>query len=124
MQKILITVLIAFSVIPVISYAKEDALKKGEAIYSKHCAMCHLPELAGAPKVHDQTAWKTRFEQAQTTAKQEDPTLTGETLGKKAMEALIDTVKKGKNAMPPGGMCDKCTDADYESAIRFMMSKG
>jgi cytochrome c5 len=38
----------------------------------------------------------------------------------KGMPALLESVKKGINAMPPTGMCAGCTDADYTALIEFM----
>src|SRR5262245_39935952 len=29
-------------------------------LYAKHCAVCHLPGIAGAPKVGDTTEWSRR----------------------------------------------------------------
>ncbi len=34
--------------------------------------------------------------------------------------ALVATVKTGKGAMPPGGMCIDCTDEDYKKVIEYM----
>ncbi len=56
--------------------------------------------VAGAPKVHDADAWKPRLAQG--------------------IDTLIATVKTGKGAMPPGGMCTDCTDEDIKKAIGFM----
>jgi hypothetical protein len=36
------------------------------------------------------------------------------------IDTLVATVKTGKNAMPPGGMCTDCTDDDYKNAIEYM----
>ena len=38
----------------------------------------------------------------------------------KGMPALVESVKKGMNAMPPTGMCSTCTDEDYAALIEFM----
>jgi cytochrome c5 len=36
------------------------------------------------------------------------------------MDALVASVNKGLNAMPPKGMCFDCTDADYAALIQYM----
>ena len=38
----------------------------------------------------------------------------------KGMDALVASVNKGLNAMPPKGMCFDCTDADYAALIQYM----
>ena len=77
---------------------------KGEDIYKKHCAVCHMSGVAKAPKVHNQAAWQKRWDTAEAKAKQSDSSLSGDKLKEAAMNVFIATVKKGLNAMPPGGM--------------------
>ena len=77
-----------------------SAAQEGEAVYTKACTICHSMGVAGAPKSHDAAAWAPRLEQG--------------------IDTLISTVKTGKGAMPPGGMCTDCTDEDYKNAIEFM----
>ena len=77
-----------------------SAQQEGKAIFDKACNVCHSMGVAGAPRAHDAAAWQPRLE-----------------LG---MDTLVATVKTGKNAMPPGGMCTDCTDQDYVNAIKFM----
>ncbi len=69
-------------------------------IYQRSCFACHSTGAAGAPKTHDTAAWAPRLA--------------------KGMPALLESVKKGFNAMPPTGMCADCTDADYTALIEFM----
>jgi cytochrome c5 len=38
----------------------------------------------------------------------------------KGMDAMVASVNKGLNAMPPKGMCFDCTDADYAALIQYM----
>jgi cytochrome c5 len=68
--------------------------------YQKSCFACHSTGAAGAPLAHDTAAWQPRIA--------------------KGMPALLESVKKGFNAMPPTGMCADCTDADYTALILFM----
>jgi cytochrome c5 len=70
------------------------------AQYQTACFACHSTGAAGAPKTHDVAAWEPRLA--------------------KGMPALVASVKKGMNAMPPTGMCPSCTDADYTALIEFM----
>lgn len=68
--------------------------------YDKSCVYCHTSGAAGAPKIGDEAAWKPRLE--------------------KGMDTLVKHVKEGYNAMPPGGMCGDCSDADYRALIEYM----
>ena len=68
--------------------------------YQQSCFACHSTGAAGAPKSHDTAAWQPRIA--------------------KGMPALLESLKKGFNAMPPTGMCADCTDADYTALIQFM----
>ncbi|WGL18074.1 c-type cytochrome [Microbulbifer bruguierae] len=73
-----------------------------EEQYKKACFVCHDTGVANAPKVHDVEAWKPRLE--------------------KGMDALLNSVKNGLNAMPPGGMCTGCSDEEYKALIQYMSS--
>lgn len=68
--------------------------------YNKSCAVCHNAGVAGAPKTGDAQAWAPKLE--------------------KGMEALVQSVKNGLNAMPPKGMCFDCSDAEYQALITYM----
>jgi cytochrome c5 len=68
--------------------------------YQTSCFACHSTGAAAAPKTHDVAAWEPRLA--------------------KGMPALVESVKKGMNAMPPTGMCATCTDAEYTALIEFM----
>ncbi|MAL95048.1 MAG: cytochrome C [Haliea sp.] len=68
--------------------------------YNKSCAVCHNAGAAGAPKTGDAAAWAPKLE--------------------KGMDALVQSVKGGLNAMPPKGMCFDCTDEDYVALIKYM----
>ncbi|MCL6415867.1 c-type cytochrome [Aestuariirhabdus sp. Z084] len=72
----------------------------GKAVYEKACKVCHAAGVAGAPKANDAAAWEPRL-----------------ALG---MDALLASVKNGKNAMPAGAMCADCSDDDYKAAIEYM----
>ena len=77
------------------AYAAPDMDK-----YNKSCAICHASGAANAPKTGDVEAWKPRLA--------------------KGADAMVASVNKGLNAMPPKGMCFDCSDADYKALIDFM----
>ena len=56
---------------------------------------------AGAPKTGDAGAWAAR-------------------LKAKGMEGLVASVRNGLNAMPPGGLCNSCSDEDHAALISYM----
>lgn len=68
--------------------------------YGKTCGVCHATGVGNAPKFGDANAWKPRL------AKGDDK--------------LLASVKNGLNAMPPKGMCNDCSDADYKALIHYM----
>jgi len=69
-------------------------------LYDSSCRACHGQRGTGAPETGDAVAWAPRRA--------------------KGMPALMDSVVKGKNAMPAGGQCFSCTPKDYEALIHFM----
>ena len=70
------------------------------AKYNMFCIACHGTGAAGAPKTGDKAAWEPRL-----------------AVG---IDALVESSKKGKNAMPPMGLCNDCTDAELKEIIEFM----
>ncbi len=71
-----------------------------DAKYKQTCSICHAMGVAGAPKAFDKAAWAPRM-------------ATG-------MDSLVASVKNGKGAMPPKGLCNDCTDDQYKSLIEHM----
>lgn len=71
-----------------------------EGHYKKACITCHGTGVLGAPKKGDRTAWAPRLA--------------------KGMPTLLSHVKGGFNNMPAKGLCNDCTDADYQALIQFM----
>jgi cytochrome c5 len=82
--------------------AKGGAARSGAEIVTKHCSMCH-GSLPGAPKTAAE--WSARAKAAG------------------GIDGLVASATKGKNAMPPKGMCMDCTPAELKAAITEM-SKG
>jgi len=79
-----------------------NADEAGKKIYDTKCMFCHATGAAGAPKFGDKAAWEPRI-------------ATG-------MDALMTSVKNGKNAMPPMGTCMDCSDEDLKAAVEYMTS--
>ena len=69
--------------------------------YASSCGACHMAGAAGAPKTGDAGAWAAR-------------------LKAKGMEGLVASVRNGLNAMPPGGLCNSCSDEDHVALISYM----
>ncbi|MFZ5697555.1 MAG: c-type cytochrome [Pseudomonadota bacterium] len=96
MKKIAVAAVIGLLSLSVSAYAVDPKIK---AKYDKTCTFCHATGAAGAPKTGDAAAWKPRLA--------------------KGDAALLKSVKNGFNAMPPKGMCNDCTDADYKALIQY-----
>jgi cytochrome c5 len=73
--------------------------RSGADIVTKHCVMCH-GGMPGAPKTAAE--WSTRTKAAG------------------GIDGLVASATKGKNAMPPKGMCMDCTPAELKAAITEM----
>ena len=71
--------------------------------YASSCGACHMAGAAGAPKSGDAEAWAFR-------------------LKAKGMDGLVASVRNGLNAMPPGGLCNSCSDEDHVELISYMAS--
>ena len=69
--------------------------------YASSCGACHMAGAAGAPKSGDTAAWAAR-------------------LKVKGMDGLVASVRNGLNAMPPGGLCNSCSDEDHVALISYM----
>jgi cytochrome c5 len=75
----------------------------GKAVYDASCQACHAAGVAGAPKLGDKAAWAPR-------------------IGTGAA-ALLASVIKGKNAMPPKGGNLSLSDADVKAAVEYMLAQ-
>ena len=75
----------------------------GKAVFDKVCTVCHTAGVAGAPKPGDKAAWAPRI--------------------KTGMDALFQSVVKGKGAMPPKAGNPALTDAEIRAAIEYMVSQ-
>ncbi len=79
------------------------ALADGKAIYEKTCAACHAAAVAGAPKLGDKAAWGPRTAQGKA--------------------ALVQTVIKGKGAMPPKAGNAALKDSEIGEAIDYILAQ-
>ncbi len=74
-----------------------------EAAYNQSCMACHTTGAAGAPMLGDAAAWETRME--------------------KGMEAVMNNVLNGINAMPARGLCMSCTDDQLAALVDYMANQ-
>jgi cytochrome c5 len=75
----------------------------GKAVYDKVCFACHQQSVAGSPKLGDKEAWAPRLKQG--------------------MDVLVQSVLKGKGAMPPRGGNPSLSDAEARAAVDFMVTQ-
>ena len=75
----------------------------GKKVYDTVCTACHAAGVANAPKLGDKAAWAPRL--------------------KEGVDSLVQTVIKGKGAMPPKGGNPSLSDADIRAAVDFMISQ-
>jgi cytochrome c5 len=87
--------------------AKQPAQKTGavdgKKVYDTTCTACHAAGVANAPKPGDKAAWAPRLKQGN--------------------DALLQSVLKGKGAMPPKAGNPALSDAEIRAAIDFMVSQ-
>ena len=79
------------------SQVEEDKLHDR---YKRTCGICHATGVANAPKTGVPAEWESRMV--------------------KGMDALVASVEKGMNAMPPKGMCFDCDAVEIEALIVYM----
>jgi cytochrome c5 len=94
MKKLLMVTLLMFGAAQVFA---DPAI---EAKYTKTCAICHAAGVAGAPKSGVVADWESRLA--------------------KGDEALLKSMNKGLNAMPPKGMCMDCSNEEFLALIKYM----
>lgn len=83
--------------------AKPAASANGKPVYDKVCAVCHAAAVAGAPKPGDKAAWAPRLQQG--------------------MDGLVQSVVKGKGAMPPKAGNPALTEAEIRAAVDYLVSQ-
>ncbi len=119
-----ITAFLCMSIaVPGVSLADENKpTRSGEEVFKQSCATCHAVNFPNAPQAHDIAAWQKKYEVSAAQAKAQFPALGGKDLEEKTMEILVSKVRNGNHAMPPKGLCNDCTDQEYQNAIEFMSS--
>jgi len=75
----------------------------GKSVYDKVCVACHQVSVAGSPRLGDKAAWAPRL--------------------KSGIDALVQSVLKGKGAMPPRAGNPALSDAEVKAAVEFMTSQ-
>jgi len=98
--------LIALSNIALIAIFSSPVIAAdGKAVFEKTCKMCHVPGIAGAPKLGDKADWAAR--------------------NKKGMDTLVKNAISGykgtKGMMPPKGGNPKLSDGDVKAAVKYML---
>lgn len=76
--------------------------RAGEDIFKGVCSACHATGAAGAPKFGDKAAWGPRL--------------------KDGVAAVYAIGMKGKGAMPPRGGDSSLSDAEFKSAVDYMVN--
>ena len=71
-----------------------------EQRYAQSCANCHNAGVMATPKLGDKAAWAPRLKQGDA--------------------VLLAHVKNGYKMMPPKGLCNDCTDAEFKALIKYM----
>ena len=82
---------------------KPAAAADGKTVYDKVCVACHQVSVAGSPRLGDKAAWAPRI--------------------KTGTDAMMQSVIKGKGAMPPKAGNPALSDAEIRAAVEFMVSQ-
>jgi cytochrome c5 len=82
---------------------KSAAAADGKAVYDKVCVACHQVSVAGSPRLGDKPAWAPRL--------------------KAGTDALVQSVIKGKGAMPPKAGNPSLSEGEIRAAVEFMVSQ-
>ena len=80
------------------------AVRTGEEVAKVACLACHTTGAAGAPKVGDKAAWAPRI-----------------ALG---FPELVESAKKGKNAMPAKGGDSSLSDIELARSVAYLANQG
>jgi len=88
---------------PAAEKPKAAAAADGKAVYDKVCVACHQVSVAGSPRLGDKAAWAPRLPAGH--------------------DALVQSVIKGKGAMPPRAGNPSLSDQEIRAAVDFMVSQ-
>lgn len=84
-----------------IGFSTQGYAEQGRLIYNEYCTMCHSSGMPDVPQFGNVDDW--------------------EPLKEKGSEALYNAAIYGVKAMPPKGLCDKCTEKQIKEAVDYMM---
>jgi cytochrome c5 len=79
------------------------AAADGKSVYDKVCFACHQVSVAGSPRLGDKEAWAPRI--------------------KTGMDAMVQSVIKGKGAMPPKAGNPALSEGEIRAAVEFMVGQ-
>ncbi len=77
--------------------------RSGDTLYQTVCMACHVVGIANAPKTGDTAAWEAR--------------------AKLGLDALVQSVLKGKGAMPPKAGNPTLTEDEAKRAVQWFLEK-
>ena len=80
-----------------------ETLATGKTVYAQTCVACHATGLAGAPKMGDKEAWRAHIEHGQ--------------------DHMVESVIKGKGAMPARGGNAKLSDDEIKAAVSYIIEQ-
>jgi cytochrome c5 len=81
----------------------KTAAADGKAVYDKVCVACHQVSVAGSPRLGDKAAWAPRLAAG--------------------TDGLMQSVIKGKGAMPPKAGNPSLSEGEIRAAVEFMVSQ-
>jgi cytochrome c5 len=88
--------------------AAAPGARSGEEIVKTVCGTCHVPGVAGAPKIGDKAAWAPRIKEG---------------LNRLLAEAVKGITVKGAMVMPPKGGAADLSDDEVARAIVYMANQ-
>jgi len=88
--------------------AAAPGARTGEEIVKTVCGTCHVPGVAGAPKIGDKAAWAPRIKEG---------------LNRLLAEAIKGITVKGAMVMPPKGGAADLSDNEVARAIVYMANQ-
>lgn len=82
----------------------DDAdLSSGQAVYERVCSACHDTGVAGAIKMSDKATWREHIHHG--------------------VDHMVESVIKGKGAMPARGGDPNLSDQEVEAAVHYIVEK-
>jgi len=88
--------------------AAGGAARSGEEIVKTFCGACHVPGVAGAPKIGDKASWAPHIKEG---------------LGHLLASAIKGVTVKGALVMPPRGGAADLSDYEVARAIVYMANQ-